>query len=99
MAAEFAGRRRLITDGLRSIPGIRCPEPEGAFYAFPNISETGLTSRQFEDRVMQEAGVALLSGSGFGEFGEGYVRISYANSRENIQKALDRLDTFVRGLV
>jgi aspartate/methionine/tyrosine aminotransferase len=99
MAAEFAGRRRLITDGLRSIPGIRCPEPEGAFYAFPNISETGLTSSQFEDRVMQEAGVALLSGSGFGEFGEGYVRISYANSRENIQKALDRLDTFVRGLV
>ena len=99
MAAEFAGRRRLITDGLRSIPGIRCPEPEGAFYAFLNISETGLTSRQFEDRVMQEAGVALLSGSGFGEFGEGYVRISYANSRENIQKALDRLDTFVRGLV
>ncbi|MDP6550411.1 MAG: pyridoxal phosphate-dependent aminotransferase [Dehalococcoidia bacterium] len=99
MAAEFAGRRQLISDGLRSIPGIRCPEPEGAFYAFPNISETGLTSRQFEDRVMQEAGVALLSGSGFGEFGEGYVRISYANSRENIQKALDRLDTFVRGLV
>ncbi|MDP6228397.1 MAG: pyridoxal phosphate-dependent aminotransferase [Dehalococcoidia bacterium] len=76
MAAEFAGRRRLITDGLRSIPGIRCPEPEGAFYAFPNISETGLTSRQFEDRVMQEAGVAVRSGSGFGEFGEGYVRIS-----------------------
>jgi len=99
MAAEFAGRRRLITDGLRSIPGIRCPEPEGAFYAFPNISATGLTSRQFEDRVMQEAGVALLAGTGFGEFGEGYVRISYANSRENIQKALDRLDTFVRGLV
>jgi aspartate/methionine/tyrosine aminotransferase len=99
MAAEFAGRRRLITDGLRSIPGLRCPEPEGAFYAFPNIQETGLTSSQFEDRVMHEAGVALLSGTGFGEFGEGYVRISYANSRENIQKALDRLDTFVRGLV
>ena len=99
MAAEFAGRRRLITDGLRGIPGIRCPEPEGAFYVFPNITETGLTSRQFEDRVMQEAGIALLAGTGFGEFGEGYVRISYANSRENIQKALDRLDTFVRGLV
>ncbi len=99
MAAEFAGRRRLITDGLRGIPGIRCPEPEGAFYAFPNISETGLSSRQFEDRAMQEAGVALLSGGGFGEFGEGYVRISYANSRENIQQALDQLDTFVRSLV
>ncbi len=97
MVAEFAQRRRLITDGLRAIPGINCPEPEGAFYAFPSIQGTGLTSREFEDRAMAEAGVALLSGSAFGQFGEGYVRLSYANSQENITKALERLDRFVRG--
>ena len=88
MLAEFTLRRRLVTDGLRSIPGINCPEPEGAFYAFPNISGTGLSSAEFEDRAMNEAGVALLSGAGFGEFGEGYVRLSYANSQENISKAI-----------
>ena len=96
MAAEFAIRRRLITDGLRAIPGINCPEPEGAFYVFPSIKGTGLSSREFEDRAMAEAGVALLSGAAFGEFGEGYVRLSYANSQENIKKALDNLDRFVR---
>ena len=98
MAAEFGQRRRLITDGLRSIPGINCPEPEGAFYAFPSIKETGLTSAEFEARAMAEAGVALLSGAAFGEYGEGYVRLSYANSQENIQKAISQLDQFVRSL-
>ena len=98
MAAEFARRRRLIADGLQSIPGVNCPEPEGAFYAFPSIKDTGLTSAQFEERAMQDAGVALLSGSAFGKFGEGYVRLSYANSPENISKALERLDTMVRAL-
>ena len=98
MVAEFSRRRRLITDGLRSIPGIKCPEPEGAFYVFPNITETGLSSSEFEERAMNEAGVALLSGAAFGQFGEGYVRLSYANSQENIQKALERLDKFVRSL-
>jgi len=96
--AEFAARRRLITDGLRSIPGIRCPEPEGAFYAFPSIEDTGLSSREFENRAMEEAGVALLSGSAFGKYGDGYVRLSYANSQENIRKALERLDAFVRNI-
>ena len=99
MVAELDRRRRLITDGLRSIPGVKCPEPEGAFYVFPSIQETGLSSSQFEERAMNEAGVALLSGSAFGEFGEGYVRLSYANSQENIQKALDRLDKFVRSVI
>jgi aspartate aminotransferase len=99
MAGEFSQRRRLIADGLRSIPGINCPEPEGAFYVFPSIKETGLSSARFEERALSEAGVALLSGSAFGEYGEGYVRLSYANSQENIKKALDRLDGFVRGLV
>ena len=99
MAAEFAQRRRLITDGLRSIPGLNCPEPEGAFYAFPSIRETGLSSSEFEERALSEAGVALLSGSAFGEYGEGYVRLSYANSQENISKALERLAGFVGKLV
>ena len=96
MVAEFTQRRRLITDGLRAIPGINCPEPEGAFYAFPSIKGTGMSSGEFEERAMAEAGVALLAGSAFGEFGEGYVRLSYANSQENIQKALENLDRFVR---
>ena len=98
MVAEFNRRRRLITDGLRDIPGIKCPEPEGAFYAFPNIEGTGLSSSEFEERAMSEAGVALLSGAAFGEFGEGYVRLSYANSQENIEKALQQLDG-VRGVI
>jgi aspartate aminotransferase len=99
MAAEFAQRRRLIADGLRRIPGINCPEPEGAFYVFPSIKETGLSSSQLEEQALSQAGVALLSGSAFGEYGEGYVRLSYANSQENIQKALERLDKFVRSLM
>ena len=98
MVAEFAIRRRLIADGLRSIPGINCPEPEGAFYAFPSIKGTGLTSMEFETKAMNEAGVALLSGSAFGEFGEGYVRLSYANSQDNIQKAISQLDKMVRSI-
>ncbi len=98
MVAEFGARRRLITDGLRSIPGVNCPEPEGAFYVFPSIHGTGLSSREFEDRAMAEAGVALLSGSAFGEYGEGYVRLSYANSQENIKRAIDQLDRFVRSI-
>ena len=98
MAAEFGQRRRLIADGLRSIPGINCPEPEGAFYAFPSIKNLGISSHDFEERALNEAGVALLSGSAFGEFGEGYVRLSYANSQENLLKALERLDKFVRSL-
>ena len=98
MVAEFALRRRLITDGLRNIPGITCPEPEGAFYVFPSIEDTGISSAEFEERAMNEAGVALLSGAAFGEFGEGYVRLSYANSQENILKGLDQLDRFVRSI-
>ena len=98
MAQEFSERKSLIVEGLRSIKGVRCPEPEGAFYVFPNISETGLTSNEFEDRALNEAGVALLAGSAFGEFGEGYVRLSYANSKENIEIAINNLDKFVNSL-
>jgi aspartate/methionine/tyrosine aminotransferase len=96
---EFSMRRRLITDGLRSISGISCLEPEGAFYAFPNIKGTGLSSAEFEERALREAGVALLSGTAFGEFGEGNVRLSYANSQENLQRAVERLDRFVRNVM
>ena len=96
MVMEFAARRRLIADGLCSIPGIRCPEPEGAFYAFPNIEGTGLSSQEFEDRALEEAGVALLSGPSFGRYGEGYMRLSYASSKENIWRAIERLDALVR---
>ena len=98
MAQEFSERKTLIVEGLRSNKGIRCPEPEGAFYVFPNISETGLSSNDFEDRALNEAGGALLAGSAFGEFGEGYVRLSYANSKENIEIAINNLDKFVNSL-
>ena len=95
MVAEFKRRRDLIVDGLNSIPGIRCPMPSGAFYVFPNVEGTGLSSAEFADRLLQEAGVACLSGESFGEYGKGHVRFSFANSAENIQKALDRIAGFV----
>ena len=95
MVAEFKRRRDLIVDGLNAIPGIRCPMPRGAFYVFPNVEGTGLSSAEFADRLLQEAGVACLSGESFGEYGKGHVRFSFANSAENIQKALDRIAGFV----
>ena len=95
MVEEFKLRRAIIAGGLRQIPGIRCPDPEGAFYAFPSIADTGIPSQEFQERALSEAGVALLSGTAFGRFGEGCVRLSYANSQENIRRALDRLEDFV----
>ena len=93
MVAEFRRRREAIVHGLNDIPGFRCAVPQGAFYAFPNITGTGLTSRQLADLLLEKAGVACLSGSSFGSYGEGYLRFSYANSLENIQDALQRLRT------
>ena len=98
MREEFLKRRDVVVDGLRSIPGVTCPMPEGAFYAFPSIKGTGLTSMEFEAKALQEAGVAVLSGSAFGGYGDGYVRLSYANSVENIQKAVTRLREMVQRL-
>ena len=95
MVAEFKRRRDLIVNGLNAIPGIRCPMPKGAFYVFPNVEGTGLGSAELADRLLQEAGVACLSGESFGEYGKGHVRFSFANSAENIQKALDRIAGFV----
>lgn len=88
---EFRARRDLIVDGMNSLPGVTCQVPLGAFYAFPNVSGTGMTSREFAERAMDDAGVALLSGTAFGEYGDGYIRISFANSKENLTEAVKRL--------
>ncbi len=96
MRAEFERRRKVIVDGLNSIPGFRCRQPHGAFYAFPNIKGTGRNSRQLADSLLNEAGVACLSGTAFGSWGEGYLRFSYANSVENISKALDRIKAWTK---
>ena len=91
MVAEFKIRRDLLVAGLNALPGISCPMPRGAFYAFPNITGTGMSSSDFERGALQEAGVSLLSGTAFGRYGEGYVRISFANSQPNIREALSRI--------
>jgi aspartate aminotransferase len=91
MVAQFRRRRDVIVDGLNSLEGVTCLKPEGAFYVFPNISGTGLKSKEFADIMLEKAGVACLSGTAFGEYGEGYVRFSYANSVENIREAISRI--------
>jgi aspartate/methionine/tyrosine aminotransferase len=91
MVAAFAERRKVIVSELNAIPGFRCIEPGGAFYAFPNITGTGLDSRQLEAKLLNEAGVAVLSGTSFGVHGEGFLRFSYANSVENIREAMRRI--------
>jgi aspartate/methionine/tyrosine aminotransferase len=98
MVAEFRKRRDVFADGLNRIPGIRCLKPLGAFYLFPNISETGLPSDEFANRLLNEVGVAALPGTAFGGWGEGYVRFSFANSRPNIEAALERIEKFVARL-
>ncbi len=91
MMAEFRNRRDLFVDGLNDIDGITCRLPAGAFYTFPNITGLGKTSREVADNLLYEGGVAGLSGPDFGVYGEGYIRFSYANSVENISKALERI--------
>ena len=91
MVTAFRQRRDVIVDGLNSIPGVTCVKPRGAFYVFPNITGTGVSSRDLENVMLEKAGVACLSGAGFGQYGEGYLRFSYANSVANIQKALGRM--------
>ena len=95
MVAEFKRRRDIIVKGLNRISGIRCPMPKGAFYTFPNVEGTGMTSREFADGVLEEEGVACLAGESFGEYGIGCVRFSFANSAENLEKALERIERFV----
>ncbi len=91
MMEEFTARRDLVVEGLNSLPGVECQVPGGAFYAFPRITGTGLSSQEFADRALNEAGVALLAGTAFGEHGDGYIRISFANSRENLREGIERL--------
>ena len=92
MVAEFKKRREVIVDGLNSIKGITCKKPHGAFYVFPNITETGMDSRKLADHLLYNAGVSVLSGTSFGQYGEGYLRLSFANSVENIKKALINIE-------
>ena len=95
MVAAFDERRHVIVDGLNDISGVTCRTPGGAFYAFPNITGTGLSSHEMQDRLLEEAGVATIAGTSFGAYGEGYLRFSYANTVENIETALSRM----RGLL
>jgi aspartate aminotransferase len=95
----FRSRRQLVVDGLNAIPGISCVLPHGAFYAFPNISGTGKTSREFADLLLNDYGVAALAGTSFGAAGEGYLRLSYATSEDNLSRALERIDKAARVLV
>ncbi|MDD5082365.1 MAG: pyridoxal phosphate-dependent aminotransferase [Dehalococcoidales bacterium] len=92
MVAEFRKRRDLIVDGLNAIPRISCRRPKGAFYVFPNIIKLGMSSSRLADYLLNEAGVAVLAGTDFGKHGEGYLRLSFANSQENIKKALQRIE-------
>ncbi|MAR33928.1 MAG: aspartate aminotransferase [Chloroflexi bacterium] len=95
MMKEFTVRRDLVVDGLNSLDGVTCQTPKGAFYAFPNIRGTGMTSKEFEHAALYDAGVALLSGTSFGKYGDGYVRVSFANSRENLSEAISRLKSIL----
>jgi aspartate/methionine/tyrosine aminotransferase len=96
MVAEFKKRRDFIVEGLNEIPKVSCKTPPGAFYVFPNITETGHTSKQLENDLLEKAGVAVLSGTAFGKYGDGHLRLSYANSIENIKIALERIADFLK---
>ena len=98
MVVEFKARRDLVVEGLNEINGIKCATPLGAFYAFPDISGTGLTGAEFAERLLTEADVCVLAGTAFGGVGSEHIRISYANSRENLTEALNRMSRFVAGL-
>jgi aspartate aminotransferase len=95
MVAEFDRRRRVVVEGLNRLPGIFCTTPKGAFYAFPNVKRTGWKAKSLASSLLEDAGVAVIGGPDFGILGEGYVRLSYANSTENILKALDRIGAFL----
>ena len=95
MVAEFDKRRKVVVEGLNKLPGVSCATPKGAFYAFPNIKRTGWKAKPLASALLEDAGVAIIGGPDFGILGEGYIRLSYANSTENILKALDRMGDFL----
>ncbi len=97
MMAEFDRRRLLVVEGLNRLPGVSCITPKGAFYAFPNIGQTGWKAKALASALLEEAGVATIGGPDFGVHGEGYLRLSYANSAENIARALERIGAFLEG--
>jgi aspartate/methionine/tyrosine aminotransferase len=96
IVVEYQQRRDVIVAGLNAIPGIRCQKPQGAFYVFPNIKATGMTSNEVANLILEKAGVALLPGNSFGGHGEGYLRISYANSIENIKRGLEQIRSVLK---
>jgi aspartate/methionine/tyrosine aminotransferase len=98
VVAEYQRRRDVIVSGLNALPGVTCQEPQGAFYVFPNIRSLGKSSDEVANWMLEEAGVALLPGSAFGRHGEGYLRLSYANSIENIKRALERMGAVIESL-
>ena len=95
MVAEFDRRRSIVVDGLNALPGVSCIVPKGAFYAFPNVSRTGWKAKALASALLDEAGVATIGGPDFGVHGEGFIRLSYANSAENIRRALERMKDFL----
>jgi aspartate/methionine/tyrosine aminotransferase len=95
MIAEFDKRRKVVVEGLNKLPGVSCATPKGAFYAFPNVARTGWKAKALASALLEDAGVAIIGGPDFGILGEGYVRLSYANSTENILKALERMREFL----
>ncbi len=95
MIAEFDKRRKVVVEGLNKLPGVSCATPKGAFYAFPNVKRTGWKAKALASALLEDAGVAIIGGPDFGILGEGYVRVSYANSTENILKALNRMGEFL----
>jgi aspartate aminotransferase len=95
MIAEFDKRRKVVVEGLNKLPGVSCATPKGAFYAFPNVKRTGWKAKALASSLLDDAGVAVIGGPDFGILGEGYLRLSYANSTENILKALDRMGEFL----
>ena len=95
MLAAFDRRRRIVVEGLNALPGFSCITPKGAFYAFPNVRDTGRPAKAFASALLEDAGVALIGGPDFGVLGEGYLRLSYANSEENILRALERIESFL----
>ncbi|MFN2143482.1 MAG: aminotransferase class I/II-fold pyridoxal phosphate-dependent enzyme, partial [Candidatus Promineifilaceae bacterium] len=96
MLARYQQRRDIIVEGLNALPGITCRKPQGAFYVFPNVRALGLPADELANLFLEEAGVALLPGTSFGSYGEGYLRLSYANSIANIERALERMEKVAR---
>jgi aspartate/methionine/tyrosine aminotransferase len=99
MAAAFDERRRFVVEALNRLPGVSCVTPAGAFYAFPNVGKVGRTAKEIERGLLEEAGVATIAGTSFGRYGEGYLRLSYANSLPNIAEAIKRMEAWLGGVV